>query len=447
MAVCETDFIVFWSVIMPLGSTSQYLGHSPIAWASKRPEKRGRSVFDLDDRIGLFFFIGVAASGTESPDCESDADGYRDADDGQSEADECGSPAASRALRRLFRRTTNDLRGFVLRFVASVQVEFQDSEVLEDHVRTNGCGGHIYWATTGRKGRTAPPPRVRPHPAHDAKRQAYDEPCMDEKSFGGTTIPALGFGTYRLQGETCENAVRDALELGYRHIDTAEFYDNHEAVGRGIEAASVDREDVFLTTKLWKTNLEADAVHSRARDFVEALGVDAVDLLLVHWPNESVPIEETIEAMNEVQRDGLARAIGVSNFSVPQLDAAMEASATPIVTNQVQYHPLSVPTDLLEFAADDGPLITAYSPLGKGAVATNGTLQEIGGAHDKTPAQVALRWLVQQDPVIAIPKAESRDHRYENSQIFDFELTDAEMRAIFDLSGGISDSLAKGLGI
>lgn len=281
----------------------------------------------------------------------------------------------------------------------------------------------------------------------DAIRQAHEDPIMDEKTYGGTTIPTLGFGTYRLQGETCENAVHDALELGYRHVDTAEFYDNHEAVGRGIEASSVDREDVFLTTKLWKTNLEADAVHSRARDFVEALDVDYVDLLLVHWPNDSVPIEETIEAMNEVQRDGLARAIGVSNFSVPQLEAAMEASATPIVTDQVEYHPGSVPTDLLEFAVEEGTLVTAYSPLGKGAVATNETLREIADAHEKTPAQVALRWLIQQDPVVAIPKATSRDHRYENLQVFDFELTGTEMRAIFESSGGISETLARGLGL
>lgn len=270
---------------------------------------------------------------------------------------------------------------------------------------------------------------------------------METKAAGGTTIPALGFGTYKLDGESCENAVRDALEMGYRHIDTAEFYDNHVAVGRGIAASTVDREDVFVTTKVWKTNLERARVLGVAADAIEAMGVDYLDLLLIHWPNDAVQIGETIGAMNELQADGLVRAIGVSNFDVDQLRAAVDASVTPIVTDQVRYSPLAQQPTLLEYALDEDLLLTAYSPLGKGAVTTNETLRDIGEAHDKTPAQVALRWLVQQDPVVAIPKAASRDHRYENFEIFDFELSTPEMRRIFELGDGLTPSLERKLGL
>ncbi|MFB6070816.1 MAG: aldo/keto reductase [Halanaeroarchaeum sp.] len=269
---------------------------------------------------------------------------------------------------------------------------------------------------------------------------------MEEKSAGGTTVPTVGFGTYKLSGAECENAVRDALEMGYRHVDTAEFYDNHGAVGRGIAAASVARDDVFLTTKVWKTNLEHSRVLQRTHDALDALDTDYVDLLLIHWPNESVPIEETIDAMNELQREGAVHAIGVSNFSVAQLEAAREASATPIVTNQVEYNPLSPQPDLLEYALDHDVLLTAYSPLGKGDVLQHESVRSIAADHGTTPAQVALRWLVQQDPVVAIPKAANRDHRYENLHVFDFELSNEEMRALFELSGEVPPSMASRYG-
>jgi len=268
---------------------------------------------------------------------------------------------------------------------------------------------------------------------------------MEYRETGGARIPALGFGTYNLYGDECEAAVRDALELGYRHIDTAEFYDNHRAVGRGIEAATVDREDVFLTTKVWKTHLEREQVKDVARSAIGALGTEYLDLFLVHWPNESVPIEETIEAMNELQRDGIVRHIGVSNFGVDQLEAAMEASQTPIVTDQVKYHPGYSQDELLEFVLDREVLLTAYSPLGKGDVFDQHVLSAIGDRYGKTPAQVALRWLIQQPSVLAIPKAATRDHRHENIQIFDFSLTDAEMRDIFELGGEFSPDLARKL--
>ncbi|MFB6113976.1 MAG: aldo/keto reductase [Halodesulfurarchaeum sp.] len=264
---------------------------------------------------------------------------------------------------------------------------------------------------------------------------------MDEREASGATVPTLGFGTYRLYGDECARAVRDALEMGYRHVDTAEFYDNHRSVGRGIAESSVDRADVFLTSKVWKTNLAADQVHSMARKALSELGSDYLDLLLIHGPNERVPIEETIGAMNELQGEGAVNHIGVSNFSVSQLEDAMAASQTPIVTNQVEYHPRNRQDDLLEFALENDVLLTAYSPLGKGSIPDEPVLRSIGDRYGKTPAQVALRWLVQQPNVLVIPKAATRDHRYENAQVFDFSLSEDEMRAIFDLGGPGADRI------
>lgn len=270
---------------------------------------------------------------------------------------------------------------------------------------------------------------------------------MEFREAGGATVPVLGFGTYKLYGTECEKAVRDALEMGYRHVDTADFYDNHIAVGKGIEAASVPREEVFLTTKVWKTDLEADQVRSVAEGALRDLEMEYVDLLLIHWPNDSVPIEETVGAMNELQRDGLVRHIGVSNFSVAQLRGAMVASQTPILTNQIEYAPGIDRTGLLEFALENDILLTAYSPLRKGKVLEEPVLAEIGERHGKSPTQVALRWLLQQSNVLAIPKAATRDHRHENLQVFDFSLSPAEMRRIFDLGSTLDPDLATSLGL
>lgn len=264
---------------------------------------------------------------------------------------------------------------------------------------------------------------------------------MNYRTAGGAEIPVLGFGTYNLYGDTCRQAVRDAVEMGYRHVDTAEFYDNHRPVGEGIAEASVPRQEIFLTTKVWKTHLEGDQVHDVVRTALADLDVDYINLLLVHWPNEAVPIEETMRAMNELQREGAVRHVGVSNFSVDQLDEAMDASQTPIVTNQVRYDPRTDQRELLEFAIESGVLLSAYSPLGKGDILEEPLLRTIGDRYDKSPAQVALRWLIQQPNVLAIPKAESRDHRFENLQVFDFELTAEEMRSIFEMTGPVDPDL------
>lgn len=270
---------------------------------------------------------------------------------------------------------------------------------------------------------------------------------MEAATVRGVSIPKLGLGTYRLRGDTCRRTVETALDLGYRHIDTAEYYENQSAIGDAIATTDVPREELFLTTKVWRTNLAHDAVLRSARESVEKLGVETVDLLLIHWPSRRVPVEETLSAMNQLQDEGLVRHVGVSNFSVEQLDDARGESTAPILTDQVRYHPYSERQSLLEYCIVNDVVLTAYSPLAKGRVTDDDTLQAIGERYDKTPAQVALRWLVQQENVVAIPKASSRSHLEENLEIFDFSLSVSEMETVFDLQGGLLQTVRDALGI
>lgn len=256
---------------------------------------------------------------------------------------------------------------------------------------------------------------------------------MPDLDVQGTAVPALGLGTYRLRGKAAESTVREAIELGYRHIDTAEYYENQAAIGAAIEEAAVDREELFVTTKIWHTNLEAAAAKQSARASLAKLGLETIDLLLIHWPSDRVPIEETIGAMNELQAAGRVDHIGVSNFSIDQLEAAIEASRTPIFTNQVEYNPYTSRPELHDFSVENDILLTAYSPLAKGTVIDDPVLESIGDRYGKSPAQVTLRWLCQQKNVAAIPKATSRAHLEANREINDFELTDEEMTEIASL--------------
>lgn len=246
-------------------------------------------------------------------------------------------------------------------------------------------------------------------------------------------IPVLGLGTWQMKGKTCQRTVREALEMGYRHIDTAQMYRNEDRVGSAVKNSSVPRDEIFITTKLLPKNLAYEDVLSTYEESRNRLQTDYVDLLLIHSPSRSVPIEESINAMNRLQEESKVRHIGVSNFSVRQTREAMDASATPIVTNQVRYHPYYGQEELLKFCQEEDLILTAYSPLGRGRVASDNTLQEIGKSHGKTAVQVALKWLFQQDRVIVIPKASTTEHLRENMEIFDFSLTDTEMDRIYNL--------------
>jgi diketogulonate reductase-like aldo/keto reductase len=249
-------------------------------------------------------------------------------------------------------------------------------------------------------------------------------------SIDGESVPKLGLGTWRLTGERCYEAVRNALEMGYRHVDTAARYGNEREVGRAIADSDVDREDVFLTTKVWGLHASESGVHRSARGSLERLGVDRVDLLLIHWPNPVVSIGETDGALADVRREGLTRHVGVSNYSQSRLGTAIGASEAPIFADQVQMHPHRPRRSLREFCREEDVMLTAYSPLMHGGATSDDVLADVATEYDKTPAQVCLRWVVQHDNVVAIPKATSQVHQRENLEIFDFSLTEEEMARI-----------------
>lgn len=251
----------------------------------------------------------------------------------------------------------------------------------------------------------------------------------------GASIPSLGLGTWQLTGADARRMVERALELGYRHIDTAEAYDNHTEVGRAIEAADVPRSQVFLTTKIWPDHYDPDGFRAAVADALAALRTDHVDLLLLHWPRfENASLERTIELLNEALAGGRTRHIGVSNFTEDLLARAEENSSAPLVVNQVEYHPFLDQTPVLDAVREREMALTAYSPLARGRAVDEPTLGAIGERYGKSAAQVALRWLVQQDGVAAVPKSSSAGHARENLDVFDFELTPEESRRIAELA-------------
>jgi 2,5-diketo-D-gluconate reductase B len=238
----------------------------------------------------------------------------------------------------------------------------------------------------------------------------------------GRQMPALGLGTWQVRGSTCERVVRTALELGYRHIDTAEMYENEREVGSALAASGVDRGAVFLTTKVWSTHFRAAELRKAAEDSLRRLRTEYVDLLLLHWPSESVPLAETLGALSDVADEGKARAIGVSNFPVSLLQQAVRLSRVAIACDQVEYHVLSPQKALVDHARANGIAVTAYSPLARGRLTRHPVLARIGSKYGKSPVQVALRWLVEQEGVAAIPKASGERNLRANLEVFDFSL-------------------------
>jgi 2,5-diketo-D-gluconate reductase B len=257
---------------------------------------------------------------------------------------------------------------------------------------------------------------------------------MTYQTIQGVEVPALGFGTWELNGPDCTEAVAHALSLGYRHIDTAQGYDNEEFVGEGLQRGSVPRDEIFLVTKVKPDNFRGERVLASTRESLTKLQTDYVDLLLMHWPNPDVPLEETLGAFLELREQGAVRHIGVSNFPSKLVNEAQQVAT--IFANQVEYHPYLGQRTLLEQARAQDYMLTAYSPIAQGKVLDDAVLREIGAAHGKNSVQVTLRWLIQQDHVVAIPKAASEKNRVGNIEIFDFELSDEEMARIFALERG-----------
>ncbi|MFB6104484.1 MAG: aldo/keto reductase [Halobacteriaceae archaeon] len=260
---------------------------------------------------------------------------------------------------------------------------------------------------------------------------------METVEAGDATLPVPGVGTWQFEGDRCRETVHTALGVGYRHVDTAQMYGNEAAVGEAIADASVDREDVFLTTKVWRSNLRADALVASVQESLDRLGTGYLDLLLIHWPHPRVSFEESLTAMAELQDDGVVEHLGVSNFTRSQLREARDVSPAPIVTDQVMYHPYTDQAPLLEYCRQHDMAVTAYSPLAHGDAVDDPVLQRIGDQYGKSGVQVALRWLIQQDGVVPIPKATSRAHLEANFEIFDFELGEAELAAIDAITPGV----------
>jgi 2,5-diketo-D-gluconate reductase B len=244
----------------------------------------------------------------------------------------------------------------------------------------------------------------------------------------GTTVPKLGFGTWQIEGPECQEAVEDALAIGYRHIDTARGYGNEREVGRGLTAGGVPRQEFFLTTKIPREEFAPDDLRRAAEDSLRNLQVDCIDLLLLHWPNPDYPLAETLGALVALRDDGLIQHLGVSNFPVGMLREALEIA--PVFADQVEFHPFLGQDALVELAAEQDFMVTAYSPLARGRVPRDPTLREIGEAHGKSAGQIALRWLLDKPQVCAIPKASSHQRRLENFEVFDFDLGDDERAAI-----------------
>ncbi len=252
---------------------------------------------------------------------------------------------------------------------------------------------------------------------------------MDIKTFQGVAVPVLGFGTYRLMRNECQQAVESALESGYRHIDTAPIYKNEAEVGAGLKGAGIARQDLFITSKIWPTDLDSLGVRKSAESSLKNLGTDYVDLMLIHWPNPLIPLEETLQALTTLREAGRVRHIGVSNFPSALLEKAIALES--IFSIQVEYHPLLGQEKILRVAKAHDIMVAAYAPLGRGTVLDEPKLREIGVKYAKTAGQIALKWLCDQPQVVALPKATSRDHQQANLDIFDFELS-SEDRAQID---------------
>ncbi|MGV2981398.1 aldo/keto reductase [Camelimonas sp. ID_303_24] len=250
----------------------------------------------------------------------------------------------------------------------------------------------------------------------------------------GAEIPAIALGTWQSTDDACARAVEEALRSGYRHIDTATAYGNEAQVAEGIRASGVARDQFFVTTKVWRENMARDAVLRSAADSVRRLDSGPVDLLLLHWPNPDVPLAESLAGLVAAKREGLTRHIGVSNFTIPLIEEAVRLSEEPLVTNQVEYHPLLNQGRLIRACAAHGLSLTAYSPLGRGALLADPVVTAIAEAHGREPAQIVLRWLVQQPGVIAAPKSVTPQRIRNNLAVFDFELGDIEMARISNLA-------------
>lgn len=259
-------------------------------------------------------------------------------------------------------------------------------------------------------------------------------PVVPAISAHGAVIPAVGYGTMLFpEPERAVELIGHALDRGYRHIDTARKYGTEQWVGEAVRASGVPRENIWITTKVTEENAKAADFARSVETSLRTLDLDYVDLLLIHWPQPRVPLEETLGALAKAKRDGLARHVGVSNFTLALLEEAMAKTTEPLVTNQIEYHTYLNQDRLLDACRKNGMVVTCHAPLARGAMLDDPVIAEIAAAHDRTTAQIALRWLIQQPGVGIVPRALEFSEIEENIEICAFELSDAEMERIGQL--------------
>lgn len=252
----------------------------------------------------------------------------------------------------------------------------------------------------------------------------------------GAAMPVVGYGTMLFpEPERAVELIVHAIESGYRHIDTARKYGSEQWVGEGIRTSGIPREELWVTTKVTEEDAAADDFSRSVETSLTTLGLDYVDLLLIHWPQPKVPLEETLGALAKAKQEGLARHIGVSNFTVALLDEAVSKCPEPLVANQIEYHAYLRQDKVLAACDRLGMIVTCYAPVARGRLLDDPVLSEIGAAHGKSAAQIALRWLVQQPQVAVVPRALEFDEIEEDIDLFDFELSDEEM----DLIGALRE--------
>jgi 2,5-diketo-D-gluconate reductase B len=249
-------------------------------------------------------------------------------------------------------------------------------------------------------------------------------------SVGGANIPVLGFGTYGMSGAKLQNVLVAALHEGFRHIDTAQMYQNESDVGAAIRSSGIARSDVFVTTKVWVGNYSRDRFMASVDASLRELRSDYIDLLLVHWPRGGAPLAEQVEGLNRAVSSGKVRHVGVSNYSADMMRAATALLEHPLVTNQVEYHPFLDQTTLLRQVAASESSLMAYCGMAVGRVFRTDLLKDIAARHHRSVAQVVLRWLIQQPRVVALSRTQNIERIPDNARIFDFALSAADMAAI-----------------
>jgi 2,5-diketo-D-gluconate reductase B len=256
---------------------------------------------------------------------------------------------------------------------------------------------------------------------------------MDLITTRGLRMPKLGLGTFRLKGDECREAVERALSLGYRHVDTAEMYGNETEVGAAIAGARLPRDDIHLTTKVWWEHLTPDGIRAALDTSLTKLQTDHVDLYMIHWPTPTMDLPAALATLVQLQEEGLVRSIGVCNFPVALLKQAVEEIGAPVAVNQIEYHVLLGQSAVVDYARAHDVAVTAYCPIAQGKLAGHEELGVIARKHGATAAQVALKWLVDQDGVAAIPKAARRESQVANLEAMKLELDDADRAAIAQL--------------